>query len=111
MELAIGVIIRQLLLHLNCASELEAPGAAGVSAGESLFGVPNDKLRVRLWLIGYQVLISRQITVTGGVGVWIQVTIKQIGKLVPLVVIKAKSTLFLLHCVHLKTNSQMCSHK
>ena len=63
MELAIGVTIRQLLLHLNCSSEFEAPGDAGVSAGESLLGVPNDMLRARLWLVGHQVLLSRQITV------------------------------------------------
>ena len=42
MELAIGVTIKQLLLHLNCASKFEAPGDAGVSAGELLLGVPND---------------------------------------------------------------------
>ena len=53
MELAVSVSIRQLLLHFHCASEFEAPGDAGVSAGESLFGVPNDQLRARLWLVGY----------------------------------------------------------
>ena len=111
MELAIGVTIRKLFLHLNCASEFEAPGDAGVSAGESLLGVPNDKLRARLWLVGYQVLLSSQITVAVGVGVRIRATIRQIGKQVPLVVIGAEATLFLLHCVHLKTNSQMCRHK
>ena len=101
MELAIGVTIRKLFLHLNCAIEFEAPGDAGVSAGELLLGVPNNKLRARLWLVGYQVLLSRQITVAVGVGVRIRVTIRQIGKQVPLVVIEAESTLFLLHCVHL----------
>ena len=111
MELAIGVTIRQLLLHLNCSSEFEAPGNAGVSAGELLLGVPNDKLRARLWLVGYKVLLSRQITMAVGVGVRIRAAIRQIGKQVPHVVIGAESTLFLLHCVHLKTNSQMCSHK
>ena len=80
MELAIGVTIRQLLLHLNCASEFEAPGDAGVSAGESLLGVPNDKLRARLWLVGYQVLLSRKIMVAVGLSVRIRATIRQIGK-------------------------------
>ena len=111
MELAIGVTIRQLLLHLNCASEFEAPGDAGVSEGESLLGVPNNQLRARLWLVCYQVRLSRQITVAVGVGVRIRATIRQIGKKVPLVVIGAESTLFLVHCVHLKANNQMCSNK
>ena len=53
MKLAISVAIRQLLFHLHCASEFEALGYAGVSSGESLFGVPNDKLRARLWLVGH----------------------------------------------------------
>ena len=111
MELAIGVTIRQLLLHLNCASEFQAPGDSGVSARESLLRVLNDKLHARHWLVGYQVLFSRQITVAVGVGVLIRATIRQIGKQVLLVVIGAESTLFLLHCVHLTTNSQMGSHK
>ena len=111
MELAIGVTIRKLFLYLNCASEFEAPGDAGVSTGESLLVVPNDKLRARLWLVGYQVLLSSQITVAVGVGVRIWAAIRQIGKQVPLVVIGAESTLFLLYCVHLKTNSQIYSHK
>ena len=105
MELASGVTIRQLLLHLNCASEFEAPGDAGVSAGESLLGVQNDKLRARLLLVGYKVLLSRQITVAVGVGVQIRATIRQVGKQLPLVVVRAESMLFLLHGVHLKTNS------
>ena len=111
MELAIGVTTRHLLLHLNCASEFEAPGDAGVSAGKSLIGMPNYQLRARLWLVSYEVLLSRQITVAVGVGVWILATIRQIGKQVPLVVIGAEFTLYLLHCLHLKTNSQMCSLK
>ena len=111
MELAIGVTIRQLLFHLICASEFEAPGDAGVSSRESLHELPNDKFRARLWLVGFQVLLKLQITVDVGVGVRIRGTIRQIGKQVPLFVIGVKSTLFLLHCVHLKTNSQMCSHK
>ena len=111
MELAISVTIRKLFLHLNCASEFEAPDHAGVSVGESLLGAPNDHLRARLWLVSYQVLFSRQITGAVGAGVRIRATIRQIGKQVPLVVIGAESTLFLLHCVHLKTNSQMCSNK
>ena len=53
MKLAVSVAIRQLLFHLHCASEFEALGNAGVSLGESLFGVPNDKLRARLWLVGH----------------------------------------------------------
>ena len=105
MELAIGVTIRQLLLHLHCASEFEAPDDAGVSSDESLLGVPNDKLRARLWLVSHQVLLSSQITVAVGVGVRIRATIWQVGKQVPLVVARAESTLFLLHGVHLKKNS------
>ena len=111
MELAIGVTIRQDLIHLNFASEFEAPGDAGVSAGESLLGVPNNKLRATLWLVGYQMLFSCQITVAVGVGVRIRATIRQIGKQVPLVVIGTESTFFLLNFLHLKTKSQMCSHK
>ena len=110
MELAVSVSIRQLLLHLHCASEFEAPGDAGVSSGESLIGVSNDELRTRLWLVGHKVLLSRQITVAVGVGVWIWATIWQIGKQVPLVVVRAESTLLLLHGVHLKTMNQVCSH-
>ena len=53
MKFAVSVAIRQLLFHLHCASEVEALGDAGVSSGESLLGVPNDKLRARLWLVGY----------------------------------------------------------
>ena len=50
-------IIRQLL-HVHSASKFEAPGHAGVFPGESLFGVPNDELRTRLWLVGHKVLFS-----------------------------------------------------
>ena len=89
MELAISVTIRQFLLHLHCASELEALGHAGVSPGESLLGVPNDELRTRLWLVGHKVLLSRQITVAVGVSVRIRATIKQVGKQVPLDVVRA----------------------
>ena len=110
MELAVADTIRQLLLHLHFASEFEAPGDAGVSLGESLHGVPNDNLRSRLWLVGHPVLLRFQITVIVGVGVRIRATIWQVSKQVPLVVVQAESTLFLLHGVHLKTNSQMCSH-
>ena len=61
MELAVGVTIRQLLLHVHCPSKLEAPGHASMSPCESLLGVPNNELRTRLWLVGHQVLLSRQI--------------------------------------------------
>ena len=53
MKLAVSFTIRQLLFNLHCASEFEAPCDAGVSSGESLLGVPNDKLRARLWLVGH----------------------------------------------------------
>ena len=105
MELAVGVTIRQLLFNLHCSSELEAPGDAGVSSGELLLGVPNDKLRAR-----HQVLFTRQITVTVGVDVRIGATIRQVGKQVPLVVVRAKTMIFLLHGVYLETNSQVCGH-
>ena len=107
MKLAVGVNIRQLLLHLYCASVFEAPGDAGVSSGKSLLGVPNDKLHARLWLVGHQVLLSRQITVAVDVAVRIPATIRKIGKQVPFVVVQAESTLFLLYGVYLKTNSQV----
>ena len=111
MELAVGVTIRQLLHHLHCASEFEAPSDAGVSSDKSLLGVTDDKLRARLWLVGQQMLLSRQITVDVGVGVRIWATIWQVGKQVPLFVVRAKSTLFLHHGVHLKTNSEMYGHE
>ena len=110
MELAVGVTIRQFLLHVNCPSKFEAPGTAGLSSGKSLLGVPNDELRTRLWLVGHHVLLNRQITVAVGMGVRIRATIRHAGKLVPLIVVRAKSTLLLLHGVYLKTNSQVCSH-
>ena len=78
MELAVSVTIRQLFFHLQCASEFEAPNDAGVSSGESLLGVPNDKLRSRPWLIGHQMLFSRQITMAVGMGVRIRATIRQV---------------------------------
>ena len=101
MEHAISVTIRQLILHLHCASEFEALGHVGVSPGESLLGVPNDELRTRLWLIGHKVLLTRQITVAVGVSVRIRATIRQVGKQVPHVVVRAESTLRLRHGVHL----------
>ena len=110
MELAVGVTISQVYLHVHCASDFKAPGDAGVLSGESLLWVPNYKLRAILWLVGHQVLLSPQITVAVGVGVRIRATIWQVGKQVPLVVVRAESTIFLLHGVHLETNSQMCGH-
>ena len=100
-ELAVGVTFRQLLLQVHCASKFEAPGHAGVSPGESLLGMPNDELRTSLWLVGHRLLFSRQISVAVGVGVRIRATIWQIGEQVPLVVVRAESTLFLFHGVHL----------
>ena len=110
MKLAVGVTIRQLLLHVNCASKFETPGHAGVSPGESLLEMPNDELRTRFWLVGHKLLLSRQITVAVGVSVRIRETIRQVAKQVSLIVVREKSTLFLLHGVHLKTNSQVCGH-
>ena len=105
-----GVTIRQLLLHLNCTSEFEAPRHAGASPSESLFSVPNDELYPRLRLVGDQVFLCCQITVAVSVSVKIRVTIRHICKKLPLVVVREESTLFLLHGVHLKTNSQMYNH-
>ena len=80
MEIAVGVTITKLLLlYLHCASEFEALCQADVLSGESVFGVPNDELRTRLWLVGHQMLLSCQITVAIGVGVWIWVTIRQVA--------------------------------
>ena len=110
MELVVRVTIKQLLLYLHCASESEVPGYPGVSTGESLFRMPNDKLRAMIWLVGHQVLLSRHITVAVGVGVRIRVTIKQICKQVPRVVVRTKSALLLLYCVYLIANSQVCCH-
>lgn len=47
-KLAIGVWIWELLLHVYCANELEAPGHANVFPGESLLSVPDDELHARL---------------------------------------------------------------
>ena len=110
MELAVSVTIRQFLFHLYCASKFEAPGYAGVSSGESLFGMPNNKFRARLWLVGHQMLLSRQLAMAVGVGVWIRATIRQVGKQVPLVVVRADYARFLFQGVYLKTNSQACGH-
>ena len=45
-----------------------------------------------------------------GVGVWIRAAIRQVGNQLPLVVVRAESALFLLHGVHLKTNSQVSGY-
>ena len=55
-------------------------------------------------------LFSRQITMPVGVGVRIRATIRQVGKQVPLVVVRAESVHFLLYGAHLKTNSQVCGY-
>ena len=81
-----------------------------MSSGNSFFGVPNDELCTRLWLVGYHVLFSRQITVVVVVAVRKKATIRQVGKQVPLVVVLTESTHFMLHGVHLKTNSQVCDN-
>ena len=107
MELAVSVTIRQRLLYFHCTSEFEAPGNAGVSSGKSLFVVPHYKLCTNLWLVGHQVFFRFQVTVAAGLGVRIRATTRQIGKQVPLVVLRAESTLFLLHGVYRKTNRQM----
>ena len=75
-------------------------------SGESLFWVPNVDLRTRLWLVGRQVLLSRQITLVVGVGVFIRATIRQVGKQVLLVVVRAESTFLRLYGFHLKTHSK-----
>ena len=93
MELAVSVTIRQLLLHQYYASEFEAPGDASLSSGESLLGVRNDKLRARLWLVGHKILFSRQIEIAVGVNFRIRATIRQVGKQIPRVVVKAESSL------------------
>ena len=66
--------------------------------------------RASLWLFGHYVCLSRQIKVTVGVGVQIRATIRQVGKHVQLIVVRAKSTLLLLHGGKLKTNSQVCGN-
>ena len=53
MEIAVGITVRQLLLHLHCASEFEAPCYANTSPSESLLVVPNYKFSTRLWLVGH----------------------------------------------------------
>ena len=53
MELAVGINIKQLLVHFHCASEFEAPGYTSTSSGESLLAVPNYKFRTRLWLVSH----------------------------------------------------------
>ena len=84
MELTVGVTIRQIVLHVQCASEFEAPGKSGMSPSEARFWVPNDKLCARLRLVGDQVFLRCQVTVAVGVGVWIWTAIRQVGEQVPL---------------------------
>ena len=110
MELDVGVTIRQLLLHVYWPSKFKGPGHAGMSSGKSLLGVPNDELCTRLWLAGHQLLLSCQITVAVGEGVQNRATINHVGKQVPLVVVRAKSTRLLLYGVYLKTNSEVCGN-
>ena len=88
MELAVGVTIRQLLLHVQCAIEFEAPGNSGVFPGESLLATLDDELRAWLRLVGHQVLFRCQVTVTVGVGVRIRAAIRQIGEQVPFIVVR-----------------------
>ena len=81
-----------------------------MSPGESLLGVPNDKVRARIRLVGLQVLRRGQITVAVGIGVLIRAAIRHVGKQVPLVVVRVISSYFVFYGVHLKTNSQVCGH-
>ena len=110
MELIVGITIRQLLLlHLHYASEYKVPGYTSTSPGKSFIAVLNYKLRTRLWLVGHKVLLCCQVTVAVGVGVWIRATISQVGEQVPLVIVGTESSLFLLHCIHLKKKILQCS--
>ena len=88
MELAIGVIIRQLLLVINYATKFEAFGYAGVFPGVSLLAMLDDELRASLRLVGYQVLLRCQVTVAVGVGVWIWAAIRQVGEQAPFIVVQ-----------------------
>ena len=69
MELAVGVTIKQLLHYVHYASSFEAPAHKSVFPGESLLAVPDDELRAKLRLVGHQVYLCCQITVTVGVNV------------------------------------------
>ena len=52
MELAVGVTIRQLFLHVHLASKFEAFCNSGVFLSEPLLWVPNDELCARLRMVG-----------------------------------------------------------
>ena len=55
MELAVGITIRQLLLHLHCASEFKAPSYASTSPSDSLLGMP-------IYKFGNQALAGRPLS-------------------------------------------------
>ena len=110
MELTVGIAIWQFLFHVHYASDFEAPGHAGVFPDESLLSVPDNEFRARFRLVGHQVLLCCQVTLTVGVGVWIRAAIRQFGEQVPLVIVWTESALLLLHGVHLKKNSQIYCH-
>ena len=59
-ELAVCVALRQRLFQLYYASALESLSQPGVAPLETLFAVPNDEFRAKLWLVSWQVLLSRQ---------------------------------------------------
>ena len=88
MELAVGVTIRQLLIHLFCTSEFEAPGNSGVSPSEALLWVSNDKLCARLRMVGDQVFLRCQVTVAVGVSIRIRAAIRQVSEQVPFIVVR-----------------------
>ena len=85
MELAVGVTIRQLFLHVQCAKEFEAPGNLSVSPSETFRWVPNDKLCARLRLFDDKVFLRCQVTVVVGVGVCMWAAIRQVGEKVPFI--------------------------
>ena len=88
MKLAVGIIIKQLLLDVHDDSLCEASIHAGVYSCESLFAMSDDKIRARFTLVGNHVFLRCHVTVTVCVCVRIRATIKHVNKQVPLVVVQ-----------------------
>ena len=103
MVITVGVSVWQLLVHCLNTSEFKAPRHARLFPSEALFAVSDYELRSRLWHVNHHELLGCQVTVSVGVSIGIRTTVRQVGDQVALVVIGAKSALFLLHGVHLIT--------
>ena len=89
MKLSVCVSLRQLLIQFHYSSSFEALGHPGVTSLKALLTLTDDTFRARLRLVGYQVFIRCQVTVTVGVGLGIRASIRKVGKQVPLVIVLA----------------------